>query len=89
MKFTPGPWEYSEGMIQRVGGNLDPVGQVRGWGWLQKLPDAEQIQDANGKLMAAAPELLQALEMILNAGRRAQRRTAIDFALAIIKKATE
>jgi len=37
------------------------VADIRGWGHLQYLPDGDKIQDANGKLMAAAPDLLKEL----------------------------
>lgn len=66
MSHTPAPWVYCQ-KWQKVttadGGQL--VADIRGWGWLQKLPDGEAIQDANGRLIAAAPDLLAALESIV------------------------
>lgn len=65
MSHTAAPWAYCQ-KWQKVttadGGQL--IADIRGWGWLQKLPDGEAIQDANGRLIAAAPELLAALESI-------------------------
>ena len=66
-KFTPGPWsEDSIGGVVHAGEMR--VCDVRGWGWLTgqgglKLSpqEAEQIQDANAHLIAAAPDLYAAL----------------------------
>lgn len=35
------------------------IADIRGWGRLQKSPDAKKIQDYHGRLIAAAPELLE------------------------------
>ena len=63
-KFTPGPWHSDDyGYIwsgERSDAHL--IAEVRGWGWIQYLPNPEQIQDANRDLIAAAPELYEALE---------------------------
>lgn len=65
--ITPGPWKYEGGYIwgTSVGGismsrNEHMVGQVRGWGHLQYLgtDKAIAVQEANGELLARAPELL-------------------------------
>lgn len=69
-KFTPGPWECDEDacFICQNGDVLKIVGQVRGWGWLSKKygdKKAFEIQKANGKLLAAAPDLLEALQSVL------------------------
>ena len=58
------PWRYDnwkgvgEGFILNADGNV--VGQVRGWGWRQKEPNPEQLQDAHGHALAAAAEALEA-----------------------------
>lgn len=58
---TPGPWTYDHmGQIvwaESVGGvRLEHgkfmMAQVRGWGHLQYLPNAEALQDANGTHIA-------------------------------------
>lgn len=70
-KHTPGPWNYSE-MIQNVVGrsiggcNLEEsdflIADIRGWGHLQYLPNGAEIQDANGRLIAASPDLYAVLK---------------------------
>lgn len=57
-KFTPGPWEVRYGMS----GKARTVNPVLNWNSLaRKGHDAE----ANGRLIAAAPELLNALQGLL------------------------
>lgn len=96
MKHTPGPWAYnSEDQIIHLPNDFSKmIAQVRGWGWIQKLPNPEQIQDANGRLMAASPELLEALEMMIDrythlgkGGSTEMRGEAIDKSLIAIAKA--
>jgi hypothetical protein len=41
------------------------IADVRGWGHIQYLPNGAEVQDANGRLIAAAPELLEALQDML------------------------
>lgn len=69
-KGTPGPWKFYEdlGYIagESVGGaSMEKsehfIGDVRGWGHLRYIENGEEILKANGRLMAAAPTLLQAL----------------------------
>lgn len=70
--FTPGPWEAITGcgspFIYAKGPKNHPsmagaqvrIADVRGWGWLQYLPgdgEGERMQDANARLIAAAPQL--------------------------------
>lgn len=76
-EHTAGPWTYKEqaGYIYTEGDayNQGPmmVGQVRGWGHLTGTGSchfdekkAIEIQEANGRLMAAAPDLLKALKAL-------------------------
>lgn len=74
-KHTPGPWRYDKqsGYIwgKSVGGcglteSEHLVAEVRGWGHLQYLPNGAVVQDANGLLIAAAPDLLEALQGMLS-----------------------
>ena len=98
---TPGPWSYeNEGQTVYVGDQIEGqwIAQVRGWGWLQKLKNGEAVQDANGRLIAAAPDLLEALigldEAYCRAGEnltrdeRTEDRKRLIAARAAIAKAT-
>lgn len=74
MKHTPGPWEVgycSLNVMARDEKGSFPVCDIRGWGHLTGRghgalglsPDeAEAIQTANARLIAAAPDLLDALQ---------------------------
>lgn len=74
MTFTPGPWKVDEdGFVW--GCCPGPafietahflVAEVRGWGYLQYRADGEQIQAGNARLIAAAPELYEALEKLFD-----------------------
>ena len=56
--MTPGPWRYDSGKIWTP----------RGW-WVASVYEdmEEDIKGANGLLLAAAPDLLSALMMAVNA----------------------
>lgn len=98
-KHTPGPWHVREGKY----GNVLVEYDTRGEGtfnntWVLAMLDAQQYEErfmpagsqlANARLIAAAPDMLEALEAFVAA-------TSSDFdalvvaklkALAIIKKA--
>lgn len=79
-KHTPGPWitgnHWPVGWIMAEGVEKGPmhVADIRGWGYLTgrghgalglSHEDAAAIQDANGRLIAAAPELLDAARLAL------------------------
>jgi len=40
------------------------IADIRGWGHLQCRDDGEEVQDANARVLAAAPEMHEALERI-------------------------
>ncbi len=48
--FTPGPWEYRDG-----GTNWNEIGPVSSTSWICRIPE----NDANARLIAAAPELYE------------------------------
>lgn len=67
---TPGPWKrgekYDAGRIygKSVGGvqlveREFALAEVRGWGHLSYLPNGAEIQDANARLIEAAPEFYE------------------------------
>ena len=65
-KFTPGPWEFDgmEYIFKTPIGDGKMVAQIRGWGWLQKKGEDAGIaeQEANARLIAAAPDMYEALK---------------------------
>lgn len=72
-KGKPGPWHW-EGKVLCNDANI-----VGGDGWT--------FNDADKKLIAAAPDLLEALRFIINDCSRMIPKCAEDKAIAAIKKA--
>jgi hypothetical protein len=69
-KHTPGPWVYLRDVtgkpyIHRGDNALGANGEIVG----EACGATDEATDANGRLQAAAPELLEAAEMVLNAER--------------------
>lgn len=94
---TPGPWRLDEMACyiwaHTTHGEM-PVGQVRGWGHLtgagaMNLPEAkaEAIQRANGRLLAAAPDLLAALKALIEEHGIYHTDEFVEAAIAAIAKA--
>ena len=89
-KGTPGPWRVSEkrgDLIDIRHENNEPGAMslnlaqvVARQSWLKEA-------EANARLIAAAPELLEALQMIMNGDFYMPKESA-DAALAAINKAT-
>jgi hypothetical protein len=73
-KHTPGPWKFIpefatiaatepiEGGSAMKADPMRRIADVRGWGWMQYRPDALEMRQANGLLIAASPRLLAAAE---------------------------
>lgn len=70
-KHTPGPWEVDRNSTHA--GAIANIFHCLGNDWVEvwskEWPDSEEIQEANARLIAAAPELLLALEMSIDALR--------------------
>jgi hypothetical protein len=67
-KHTPGPWTIHRHSSTSVQGSRGFVVANTG-GWLTTSLDIESVvkeQEANARLIAAAPELLEALEKLAN-----------------------
>ena len=89
IKHTPGPWRisgYNENM-----GYPEPViaGMVNGrTAYVAVCIECQRMDDANAKLIAAAPELLEALELMIDTHDEGGWPTAsIAIARAAIAKA--
>jgi hypothetical protein len=73
MKHTPGPWELSEAQYKEGFGTYRRVEQVEQFGDVVASVcirhavnhTLDACGDANARLIAAAPDLLEALEVIL------------------------
>jgi hypothetical protein len=74
-KYTPGPWSVyetktSNWLVYASNGiaNACPEGQLVANCGVTALPATREELDANARLIAAAPELLQALKLIIASG---------------------
>ena len=79
-KHTPGPWEIERGygtIIKSIGPCVPD--EYAGSAWLK-------VSEANARLIAAAPELLEALQVMLDAAQH-DITTECDIARAAIAKA--
>lgn len=89
-KHTPGPWTPEFGEAYRVraqqdGGQVAIMMNLKGRHGLAGRRNGDEVA-ANARLIAAAPELLDALELIANTGMDA--RQCMLTARAAIAKAT-
>ena len=101
--ITPGPWQTSGGygkvFAMRVGGiNMEEclmcVCDIRGWGCLQYCGEekAEAEQEANERLIATAPEMLEALIEFAAEGEESDHEyfpETFKKEIEIIEKATD
>ena len=92
-KFTPGPWTISESGNTNQYGSGEVYIDAFDSGvielatvWLPTKPTSKEHAIANAKLIAAAPDLLEALEEI---GKRSCDGVICAIAEKAIKKATE
>lgn len=90
-QHTPGPWHFTLVKVQRDihGQNGQPVAYTRGGGW---NGIADEMDAANARLIAAAPELLETLRAVdVLFGHLAKDSTQLSWlenARAAIAKAT-
>ena len=75
-KFTKGNWEaddFGEYVFTRAPEGLEPIAQMRGWSYLTGIAglnltaeQAIEVQKANARLIAAAPEMYRILVKVLD-----------------------
>jgi hypothetical protein len=94
-KHTPGPWETDRNNVHA--GQIATIHHCIGNDWIEvwspNWPDSEETQEANARLIAAAPDLLSALNRLLDdddahltlQGRRNLARAAIAKATGSAK----
>ena len=83
---TPGPWRYCDQTdFIMAHDNQMLVADIRGYGFLTGVGTmnlshrkARGIMDSNARLIAAAPELLEALEAVVNAYNEPDKVSMID-----------
>lgn len=84
-KHTPGPWVKVSGVLMGADGT-DVVASGLGLGLGQDSGDG--VRQANTRLIAAAPELLQVLIECLECEFSVTEKSVIEKALSVIAKAT-
>lgn len=97
IKHTPGPWEQRDGDFVFVEGDISKlICDIRGWGWLQQMgyEEAGKVRIANAKLIAAAPEMFEALRLAkeeieacyLSLGKKDLSSPVLTYIHELIKK---
>ena len=90
-KHTPGPWEVVGANYPSMKTVFGPSFKITAVMWANDLQESDyQVRDADLQLIATAPDLLEALETILDCyncqGTLSDEQ--INNALAVITKAT-
>lgn len=84
IKHTPGPWEIRDddevGQVSIVGGSKIVLATVR--------TATVEPGDENARLIAAAPELLEALEILVDDAHQMLYQHRKAYAMSAIAKAT-
>jgi hypothetical protein len=87
-QYKPGPWEFGENPQGSFTNELvvRPAGEFPHGDWIADCgPSAQEQRIANGRLIAAAPELLEVLQLAVQTAGDAswapQARAAIKKAL--------
>lgn len=87
-KHTPGPWRVERQNSSPTTGEWMIAGAKPGY--LAEVRDCGSgCAKANARLIAAAPELLEALEMVMRRGRIDDSEEAMNQVAAAITKAKE
>lgn len=90
-KYTPGPWYYTDCTISFViqDGKLYNDHNILCYDTviIKENTITKEVAEANARLMSSAPELLEALEDILNAADNEEYCNAVYEAVHVINKA--
>lgn len=85
-KHTPGPWHHVMDGFRITIGNKKTGRTTTPHNYMvAEIPDNSFIAEANARLIAAAPELLEALEDILSSGIGLSNRLDLKARAAIAK----
>lgn len=88
-KHTPGPWDIEYGNSDSSGGGQwYEVGPAKVWYSYRSSDEEEQRAQANAHLISAAPDLLEALQVIAADSRWLSGEPTLLMARAAIAKAT-
>lgn len=86
-KHTPGPWYVIKGAYNSIrisdrpeDKRLAGIAQITEWA-------KSEVREANARLIAAAPELLDALQLVLEELKQRVAETGVERHIAEIKKA--
>lgn len=82
-QHTPGPWAFIGSTLVQDSGNRLHLGKFT------EAPGLRQAAEANARLIAAAPELLEALQAIIGHDAHLLNPWRVEAARAAIAKATE
>ena len=88
MKHTPGPWEHNDTDMLQVQGRV--MGYSVPISLIQKRSVGPMQAKANARLIAAAPELLEALKQLVNRFEQSgayDHDHTIELAQSVIAKA--
>jgi len=83
-KFTPGPWDVHE---TSQGLEIHPLSDEHGLIVIADVQGAPQ-NEANARLIASAPELLEALQEAVDCLKHGEYHATLKMAQAAIAKAT-
>lgn len=91
-KHTPGPWWVQDNTVQFAGGQLRVDSDDGAIAECGRYPNIDPELKANANLIAAAPDLLEALNALADGVhlklREKDMKPLMKKALAVIKKAT-
>ena len=89
-QHTPGPWRIRDGSMRFIeaDGHVGPIADMRSrLDYPAMDPIVADTLDANARLIAAAPDLLAALKMVMQHGRIDNSEARLNMVAAAIARA--